>query len=362
MENSGVVVEADQKDKDPSQELSLVRELGQGHLSRVFLALHRMSKELYAVKVVRKPSLFQRVGAFKLALREKDILSSLDHPFLPSLFTHFESDNYIFLATKYCSGGDMSMLRLRQPNQTFSVSATRFYAAEVVLALEYLHKKGIVYRDLKPKNILVQDSGHIILTDFDLSLRLSSIQQKETEKLLSNSRPRIGECSKDSDGCSSQRSHSLVGTKEYMAPEILWNTGHAFPVDWWSLGIVLYEMVYGRTPFCGANRKETFYNILCKDPFFTGPFSTLQDLIEKLLVKEPSRRLGTARGAEEVKTHHFFHGLRWEELEFVSRPPLIPSNFSSDQCSVSSQQRGLIPNENFSANSCNPQDSIFQHF
>ncbi|GLJ30429.1 hypothetical protein SUGI_0602280 [Cryptomeria japonica] len=353
MENSRAFVEAE-KEKDPSQELSLIREVAQGHLSRVFLALHRMSKELYAVKVMRKPSLCEKVGAFKLALREKDILSTLDHPFLPSLFTHFESDNYIFLATKYCSGGDMSVLRLRQPNQTFSVSATRFYAAEVVLALEYLHKKGIVYRDLKPENILVQDSGHIMLTDFDLSLRLSSIQQKEAEKLLSNS--------KDSGECSSQRSHSLVGTKEYIAPEILWSTGHAFPVDWWSLGIFLYEMVYGRTPFCGGNRKETFYNILCKDPLFTGPFSALQDLIEKLLVKEPSRRLGTTRGAEEVKKHHFFHGLRWEELEFVSRPPLIPSNFSCDQCSVSSQQRGLMPNENFSADSHKPQDSSFEFF
>ena len=212
----------------------------------------------------------------------------------------------------------------------------RFYAAEVVVALEYLHEQGIVYRDLKPENILVQDSGHIMLTDFDLSLRLSS---------------------KDSDDCiSTQMSHSFVGTNEYMAPEILWSTGHAFPVDWWSLGIVMYEMVYGRTPFGGVNRKETFYNILCKDPIFSGPLSAVQDLIEKLLVKEPSRRLGTARGAEEVKTHRFFHGLRWDQLEFVSRPPLIPS----DNSSVSSQQR---THEIISADSLNPvQDPISKYF
>ncbi|XP_057863720.2 serine/threonine-protein kinase UCN-like [Cryptomeria japonica] len=142
-----------------------------------------------------------------------------------------------------------------------------------------------------------------------------------------------------------------------MATEILWSTGHAFPVDWWSLGIFLYEMVYGRTPFGGANRKETFYNNLCKDPFFTGPFSALQDLIEKFLVKEPYRSLGSSRRAEEVKNHY-----RWEELEFVSRPPLIPYNFSCNHCSLSSQQRGLMPNENFNADSLKPQDSIFEYF
>eukprot|EP01018_Ginkgo_biloba_P040403 Gb_06078 [translate_table: standard] len=355
-ENSGKM-ESSMMDKDPSEEFSLVKGLGQGNMSRVFLAVHRGTNEPYAMKVMNKEVLRQR-DAFKMASMEKDILSTLDHPFLPTLLTHFESDKHTFLAMKYCSGGDINVLRHRQPNKIFSESATRFYAAEIVLALEYLHKKGIVYRDLKPENILVQDSGHIMLTDFDLSLRLGA-QTGSTSEAIGTTKPKVESCFKqkgvkqadntaqdvdcnwisddsnsfdgDGTGFDSPQSHSFVGTKEYIAPEILWCTGHAFPVDWWSFGILLYEMVHGRTPFSGANRKETFFNILCRDPLFTGPWSVLQDLIEKLLVKEPSKRLGTLGGAEAVKQHQFFHGLKWDAVEFVCRPPFVPPFASHEE-------------------------------
>ncbi|XP_057827077.2 serine/threonine-protein kinase D6PKL1-like [Cryptomeria japonica] len=130
---------------------------------------------------------------------------------------------------EYCSGGDINVLRHRQPSKTFSESTIRFYAAEVVVALEYLHEKGILYRDLKQENILVQDSGHIMLTDFDLSLRLIS----------------------DHGEYSEWKSRSFVGTEEYIAPEVLWGKFHSYPVDWWSFGVSLYEMSHGRTPFRG---------------------------------------------------------------------------------------------------------------
>lgn len=366
-------MEINPTEKDPSEEFILIKMLGRGHMSKVFLVVHRLSKKLYALKVMHKDVGPQRGAPIRYAAIEKDILSKLDHPFLPSLFTHFESDNHTFLAMKYCSGGDMNSLRLSQPKQTFSESTTRFYAAEIVLALEYLHDQGIVYRDLKPENILVQDNGHIMLSDFDLSLRLSTKGQTlptadascpTKSENLSNSKFsfnwRTDSCQVNRDSCSDNsksdsnfpnefmlpRSHSLVGTKEYIAPEILWCTGHSFPVDWWAFGIFLYEMVHGRTPFCGANRKETFFNIMCKDPHFNGPFSALQDLIEKLLVKEPSKRLGSLRGVEEVKGHEFFRGLRWDAMEFVDRPPFVPSPISAFEIDPKSddQSHGIKTN------------------
>eukprot|EP00253_Pinus_taeda_P034275 PITA_34275 len=343
-------MEIESVEKDPSEDFTLIKKIGCGHMSKVFLVVHRRSKKLYALKVMSKGVGRQGGAAIRYASVEKDILSTLNHPFLPSLFTYFESDNHTFLAMKYCSGGDMNVLRLSQPNQTFSESAARFYAAEIILALEYLHDQGIVYRDLKPENVLVQDNGHIMLSDFDLSLRLPSRGQIAANDAacptkydkFSNSRSnfnwRSDRCKVKGDFSSHNsksdnssptefrhsRSHSLVGTREYIAPEILWCTGHSFPVDWWAFGIFLYEMINGRTPFCGANRKETFFNIMCKDPHFAGPYSALQDLIEKLLVKEPSKRLGSLRGVEEVKDHEFFRGLRWDALEFVDRPPFLP--------------------------------------
>eukprot|EP00253_Pinus_taeda_P031647 PITA_31647 len=316
---------------NPLEHFSIVKKLGQGHMSSVFLAVECSTNGVFAVKVKNKEEL-RKKEAFKMAAEEKEILSMLDHPFLPSLLTDFESENHIFLAMKYCSGGDINLFRHSQPNKILSESTLRFYAAEVVLALEYLHEQGIVYRDLKPENILVQDNGHIMLTDFDLSLRLfshvnQSVSEHESEdsyNSFSDDERSQRSTSNDGEGEGTMESHSFVGTEEYIAPEVLWCTGHSFPVDWWSLGILMYELKYGRTAFRGFSRKETFFNIMSKEPHITGSWSPLKDLIKKLLVKDPSKRLGSSMGATDVKNHVFFQGLRWEDLQFVSRPPFLP--------------------------------------
>jgi serine/threonine protein kinase len=123
---------------------------------------------------------------------------------------------------------------------------------------------------------------------------------------------------------SSGRTNSFVGTEEYVAPEIVNGSGHEFSVDWWSLGILLYEMLYGKTPFRGSNKKETFSKILLMKPQITGPHSALHDLIVRLLEKEPRRRLGSCNGPEDVKGHLFFAGLRWDSIENLCRPPVVP--------------------------------------
>lgn len=225
----------------------------------------------------------------------------------------------------------------------------RFYAAELVLAFEYLHNQGIVYRDLKPDNVMIQDNGHLMLVDFDLSTNLpprtpspspstatttpspgrrkkrlfrfasfcsSGISPEEESNSI-----RLSSSSLAVSDSSGEKSNSFVGTEEYVAPEVISGGGHDFAVDWWSLGVVLYEMLYGTTPFRGSNRKETFFRILSKPPNLVGERTSLRDLIRRLLEKDPSRRISL----EEIKGHEFFRGLDWEKVLLVSRPPYIPA-------------------------------------
>lgn len=222
----------------------------------------------------------------------------------------------------------------------------RFYAAELVLALDYLHGLGIVYRDLKPENVMIQENGHLMLVDFDLSTRLLAksrrvfkpVAKPELFKTKSSFLKFYGCCNSGispedftnsddqvtdvvSSECKSvTRSNSFVGTEEYIAPEIIEGKGHDFAVDWWCLGVMLYEMLYSVTPFRGINRKETFHRILSKSPKLVGEPSALRDLIGKLLEKDPRMRIG----AEEIKGHSFFWGMDWDLILQVARPPFIP--------------------------------------
>eukprot|EP00253_Pinus_taeda_P000191 PITA_00191 len=352
-----------------------IRELGHGDMGTVYLAKHVTSGNPVAMKVMNK-ELMQKKRSHKRARMEKEILQKLDHPFLPKLFTKFESENHSFLLMSYCSGGDLNTLRQRQKNRRFSESTARFYAAEVVLALEYLHQHGILYRDLKPENILLQADGHIMITDFDLSLIINNPRgecktkdsyrdqngsfKKKSKSLMAKLNPghlgakdcmnasaiiitKHDDSARDTSFCNldgskdsvHEQSHSFVGTEEYVAPEILWGKGHGVAVDWWAFGILLYEMVYGKTPFKGCTRKETFYNIMCQEPpQLSEPSSPLKDLLRALLVKEPTLRLGFNSGAQEIKNHKFFEGVRWDELEFVSRPPFVPPPFSFEHSRI----------------------------
>lgn len=244
--------------------------------------------------------------------------------------------------------------------------------AEVLLALEYLHMLGVVYRDLKPENILVREDGHIMLTDFDLSLRctvsptlLQSSQVLDPARIsgpctgsncaepfcMAHScrvpcfRPRIlpkneGRLKPDPLGPKSlpqlvaeptdARSNSFVGTHEYLAPEIIKGEGHGAAVDWWTFGVFLYELLYGKTPFKGSGNEETLANVVLQSLRFPdSPINVsfeAQDLIRGLLVKDPDHRLGTQKGAAEIKQHPFFEGLNWALIR-CAIPPELPESF-----------------------------------
>ncbi|KAJ4850961.1 hypothetical protein Tsubulata_002487 [Turnera subulata] len=310
---------------------------------------------------------------------------SPSNPFLPYLISSFETQDFLAWAVPFCPGGDLNVLRHRQNDRVFSPAVVRFYLAEIVCALEHLHDMGIVYRDLKPENILVQLSGHVTLTDFDLSRTLRKTTVKTAAVIFDPTVPpptkkyhhhyhyhhhlplpiprhhhfhrrhltrwvnfiyngkhgidglkktksaRVSPVSRRkhsfSDG---ERSNSFVGTEEYVSPEVVRGDGHEFAVDWWALGILIYEMLYGTTPFKGKNRKETFQNVLGKKPELVGKRNELTDLIERLLEKDPAKRLGYFRGAQEIKEHSFFRGVRWDLLTEVLRPPFIPPRDDAD--------------------------------
>ncbi|KAJ9540684.1 hypothetical protein OSB04_027190 [Centaurea solstitialis] len=354
----------------------LLKKLGFGDIGSVYLAELRGMGCLFAIKVMDKGML---VGRKKLirAQTEREILSLLDHPFLPTLYSHFETEKLSCLLMEFCSGGDLHILRQRQPGKHFSEQAARFYASEVLLSLEYLHMMGVVYRDLKPENVLVREDGHIMLSDFDLSLRCCvsprlvrstnepsctatsyCIQQSCIEPSCrlpacveptcfqpSCFKPRLFNSSKTSktktertNGVSldsrpvliveptTARSMSFVGTHEYLAPEIIRGDGHGSAVDWWTFGIFLYELLHGKTPFKGNGNRETLFNVVgqsLKFPEGSNISFAAKDLIRGLLVKDPQKRLGYKRGATEIKQHPFFESINWALIRGI-HPPEIP--------------------------------------
>eukprot|EP00899_Mesostigma_viride_P020042 jgi/Mesvir1/28039/Mv04644-RA.1 len=293
-----------------------LRHLGRGDVGSVQLVELGATKQKFAMKVLDKKVILER-NKVQRALTERDVLAMLDYPFLPVLYGVFQTENHICMVTDFCPGGEMYQMLSNMPGNRLSEDVCRFYVAEVLLALEYLHLQGVVYRDLKPENILLKENGHIILTDFDLSFSapiFPKIQHVATGKKASKGGMKtipelVAEPLADTN--------SFVGTAEYLAPEIINNKGHSAPVDWWSLGIFTYELLYGRTPFFGQSRSQTFRNILHAPLVFPSkPMISpeAQSLIEGLLNRSPEQRLGTLGGASEVKRHPFFRGVKWSLL------------------------------------------------
>jgi len=249
---------------------------------------------------------------------------------------------------------------------------SRFYVAEVLLAMEYLHMLGIIYRDLKPENVLVRDDGHVMLSDFDLSLRCTvsptvvrstvlasegqknsgycaqpaciqqpscisapttcfspryfSSKSKKDKKMKNETGNQVSPLPELVAEPTSARSMSFVGTHEYLAPEIIKGEGHGSAVDWWTFGIFLYELLFGKTPFKGSGNRATLFNVVGQPLRFPeSPVVSFaaRDLIRSLLVKEPQHRLAYKRGATEMKQHPFFEGVNWALVRCAS-PPEIP--------------------------------------
>ncbi|KAF0395566.1 serine/threonine-protein kinase nrc-2 [Gigaspora margarita] len=326
-----------------------IKLLGKGDVGKVYLVKEKKTGKLYAMKVLSKKEMIKR-NKIKRALAEQEILATSNHPFIVTLYHSFQSADYLYLCMEYCMGGEFFRALQTRPGKCLPEDDAKFYAAEVIAALEYLHLMGFIYRDLKPENILLHQSGHIMLSDFDLSKQSHPANMPGIVKNSSgNSPPTI-----DTKSCIAHlRTNSFVGTEEYIAPEVIKGCGHTSAVDWWTLGILIYEMLYGFTPFKGQNRNATFSNILKNEVCFpeTAGAQTVSSLckglIRKLLCKDENRRLGSKAGASDVKAHPFFKSTQWALLRHTT-PPIVPQqsfgtdavNFRNIQESVSLDMEG----------------------
>ncbi|KAI9703769.1 MAG: serine/threonine protein kinase, AGC [Candelina mexicana] len=305
-----------------------IKLIGKGDVGKVYLVREKKSSRLYAMKVLSKKEMIKR-NKIKRALAEQEILATSNHPFIVTLYHSFQSEDHLYLCMEYCSGGEFFRALQTRPGKCIPEDDARFYAGEVTAALEYLHLMGFIYRDLKPENILLHQSGHIMLSDFDLS-KQSDPGGVPTMIIGRNGATPTSLPTIDTKSCIANfRTNSFVGTEEYIAPEVIKGCGHTSAVDWWTLGILVYEMLFGTTPFKGKNRNATFANILRDDvpfPEHSGApqvSNLCKSLIRKLLIKDEMRRLGSRAGASDIKTHAFFRPTQWALLRHM-KPPMIP--------------------------------------
>ncbi|KAL6259297.1 hypothetical protein P5V15_009215 [Pogonomyrmex californicus] len=310
---------------EPSH-FELLKVLGQGSFGKVFLVRKVIGKDsgtLYAMKVLKKATL--KVRDRVRTKMERNILVDVEHPFIVRLHYAFQTEGKLYLILDFLRGGDL-FSRLSK-EVMFTEDDVKFYLAELALALDHIHKLGIIYRDLKPENILLDTEGHISLTDFGLS-----------KQPLDDS-----------------KAYSFCGTVEYMAPEIVNRKGHTFTADWWSFGVLMFEMLTGALPFQGANRKETMTQILkAKLGMPHNLSSEAQALLRVLFKRNPANRLGSG-GVEEIKSHIFFATIDWDALyKKEIRPPFKPAIREDDAfyfdseftCKTPKDSPGVPPSAN----------------
>lgn len=322
-----------------------LRCLGKGSYGTVILVKQRTTGKLYAQKQFKKASLVVHKKLIEQTKTERQILESVNrHPFVVKLYYAFQDREKLYLILEYGQGGELFTHLAEE--RMFSEPTAAFYLAEMVLALSHLHEElGVVYRDLKPENILLDSEGHLLLTDFGLS-----------------------KVATDDAAC-----NSMLGTVEYMAPEVIKGEKYGKAVDWWSLGALAYDLMTGSPPFRGNNNHKIQQNILKQKlvlPYFLGPDA--KDLLSRLLRKEPNKRLGSnmPKDLAIIKGHRFFRKIDWKKLATREvEPPIQPmitdpelaENFANEFTELSLSPRTSLA-EPFSPASANAEENPFGNF
>ncbi|ONM32757.1 putative serine/threonine protein kinase IRE [Zea mays] len=306
------------KDRTSIEDFEIIKPISRGAFGRVFLAKKRVTGDLFAIKVLRKADMIRK-NAVESILAERDILISARNPFVVRFFYSFTCRENLYLVMEYLNGGDLYSL-LRNLG-CLDEDMARTYIAELVLALEYLHSMNVIHRDLKPDNLLISRDGHIKLTDFGLS-KVGLINSTDDLSGPDVSCALVGEHQPaDAEQREQKRrqrqKQAAVGTPDYLAPEILLGMAHGPTADWWSVGVILFELLVGIPPFNAEHPQIIFDNIMNREiPWPHVPeelSSEAYDLIDRLLMENPVQRLG-ATGAGEVKAHPFFKDINWDML------------------------------------------------
>lgn len=305
---SSSVIEAFNKEPDPkrlSGEMSmesfkLLSVLGRGHFGKVILAQYKSTNEYFAIKALKKGDIIARDEVDSLLSEKRifEVANAIRHPFLVNLFACFQTEQHVCFVMEYAAGGDL-MMHIHA--DVFSEPRAVFYAACVVLGLQYLHDNNIIYRDLKLDNLLLDTDGYVKIADFGLC--------------------------KEGMGWG-DRTGTFCGTPEFLAPEVLTETSYTRAVDWWGLGVLIFEMLVGESPFPGEDEGEVFDSIVNDEVRYPRTLSLEAiALMRRLLRKNPERRLGSSeRDAEDVKKQAFFRNVNWEQLLLRKvKPPFVPS-------------------------------------
>lgn len=306
--------------KPLESDFETIKLISNGAYGAVYLVRHKDTRQRFAMKKINRQNIVLR-NQIQQAFVERDILTFAENPFVVSMFCSFETRRHLCMVMEYVEGGDCAnLLKNMGP---LPVEMSRMYFAETVLALEYLHNYGIVHRDLKPDNLLITSMGHIKLTDFGLSkIGLMNMTTNLYE----------GHIEQDTREFVDKQ---VCGTPEYIAPEVILRQGYGKPVDWWAMGIILYEFLVGCVPFFGDTPEELFGQVVSDDIIWPEGDDALpsdaQDLITRLLRQSPLERFGTS-GASEVKQHRFFLGVDWNGL-LRQKAEFIPQLEAEDDTS-----------------------------
>uniref|UniRef100_A0A4W5QHS8 Serine/threonine-protein kinase Sgk1 n=1 Tax=Hucho hucho TaxID=62062 RepID=A0A4W5QHS8_9TELE len=282
-------------------DFDFLKVIGKGSFGKVLLAKRKLDGKYYAIKVLQKRVILNRREQKHIMAERNVLLKNMKHPFLVGLHYSFQTTDKLYFVLDFVNGGEL-FFHL-QKEQTFPEPRAKFYIAEMASALGYLHSLNIVYRDLKPENILLDSEGHIVLTDFGLCKE--GISQAETTS-------------------------TFCGTPEYLAPEVLRKQPYDNTVDWWCLGSVLYEMLFGLPPFYSRDTHEMYDNILHKPLMMRpGASNTAWSLLQALLEKDGTHRLGSRDDFNDIKAHYFFSEINWVDLEQRKVPPPFTPNVNS---------------------------------
>jgi len=285
------------KKKVTFENFEFLKVLGKGTFGKVILCREKSTSHLYAIKILKKEVIIKK-DEVQHTLTEKRVLQTAKHPFLISLKYSFTTEDRLCFVMEYVNGGELFFHLSKERH--FPEERTKFYGAEIISAIDYLHKRGIIYRDLKLENLLLDKDGHIKIADFGL-------------------------CKEDIEW--GKFTKTFCGTPEYLAPEVLEDNDYGRSVDWWGVGVVMYEMMVGRLPFYNRDHDKLFELILMDEVRFPKSISEdAKSLLGSLLIKDPMKRLGGGpEDAEAVKRHEFFASINWTDLEKKRiTPPFKP--------------------------------------
>lgn len=307
--------------------------IGRGAFGEVRLVQKRDTGHVYAMKILRKSAMVEKEQVAHVRA-ERDVLVEADHPWVVKMFYSFQDAVNLYLIMEFLPGGDMMTLLMKK--DTLSEECTQFYIAETALAIDYIHKLGFIHRDIKPDNLLLDASGHIKLSDFGLCTGLKKSHRTDFYRDLSQVKPSDLANPMDSKRKAEswkrnrrQLAYSTVGTPDYIAPEVFQQTGYNSTCDWWSLGVIMFEMLIGYPPFCSENPQETYKKIMAwRETLVFPPEVPISEAAKETIQRFCCDTDNRLNGLGEIKRLKFFtQGVDWEHIR--ERPAAIPVEVKS---------------------------------